>query len=84
MATNFFIVSFDRDSKTIYIELYYRIFISALFGEIFWLEILGYLENMDNTDTDNVLSLTLTVTLTLTLTIISHRIVTLLRGSNSK
>ena len=39
----------------------------------------GYLENTDNTDTNNMLSLTLTVTLTLTLTltIISHRIVTL-------
>ena len=34
-----------------------------------------YLENTDNTDTDNMLSLTLTVILTLT--IISHRIVTL-------
>ena len=39
--------------------------------------IIGYLENTDNTDTDNMLTLTLTVTLTLTLTIISHRIVTL-------
>ena len=39
---------------------------------------LGYLENTDNADTDNMTRLTLTVTLTLTLTIIiSHRIVTL-------
>ena len=36
MATKFFIVSFERDSKTMYRSL---IVISALFGEIFGLEI---------------------------------------------
>ena len=42
---------------------------------VIWKTLTTYLENTDNTDTDNMLSLTLTVTLTLT--IISHRIVTL-------
>ena len=44
---------------------------------VIWKTRTTYLENTDNTDTDNMLSLTLTVTLILTLTIISHRIVTL-------
>ena len=33
-AAKSFVVSFERDSKT-YVEVYYRIFISALFREYF-------------------------------------------------
>ena len=42
MATKNFNVSFQSNSKTIHIEVYYRILKSALFGEIFCFEIFSF------------------------------------------
>ena len=41
MTTKNFIVPFERDSKTIYLKIYCRNFTSALFRDIFCLEILS-------------------------------------------